>query len=71
MRRLTQAGVPFFEASLGPWGDTSQRECLSTERETSAMGGARSLNKSESEVHVSIGGNCTYLYLLQPARMRI
>lgn len=40
------------------------------ERETPAMGGAVALNKSESEVHVSIGGTCTYLYLLQPARMR-
>lgn len=69
MRRLTQAGVRFLEASLEPWRHKPEGACRrSRERETPVMGGVVSLNKSESEVHVSIGGICTYLYLLQPAR---
>lgn len=35
-------------------------EGLLVKKETLAMGGAESLNKSESEVHVSISGNCIY-----------
>lgn len=50
MRRLTQAGVRFFEASLEPRGDTSRRVLVDgaegeRERETPAMGGAVSLKQ--------------------------
>lgn len=53
-----QAGVRFFRGKPRTAGKTSRRVLV--KKETLAMGGAVSLSKSESEVHVSISGTCIY-----------